>query len=209
MITVYRLIVRILTIMLLVFVAIVYIDLLRSLNGSTTILIHLHHNIFDAFTVSMICIVVYIILLYIDIINKHRWKQAGLLTIGIVITLTSSFIILDKYSKKANVESFRYVKLLFSEGKLHVDVRCETNARRDYELFSQHFDMTAVKDIQHFPILGRHIFLVEAKGITPFLIDISVSFDQTISAWIHLQRESQEEETKGPGLERGQHQGKL
>lgn len=187
MIRVYRLIARILTIVLFVFVLIVFIDILRSLNGNKTVLVHLHHNIMDVFTVSIIWIAAYIVLVYVNIISKRKWKRVGLLTMGIVIITISSFVLLDEYSNKANTDSLRYVQLVFSKDKVNVDIRCEENAKRAFELFSERFDVAAIRDIRHFPILGRHIFLVKAEGIKPFVIDISVSYNQTIFAWIHLE----------------------
>ncbi len=184
---IYRLIAGILTIVLLLFIAIVYIDTLRSLNGNKTVILHLHHNIMDAFKLSIIWVAVYIVLVYTNTISKRNWRRLGFLSMGVVIITISCFVLLNKYSNKANADSLRYVQLVFSKERVNIDIRCEENAKSAFELFSEHFDIAAIRNIRHFPILGRHIFLVKAEGIKPFVIDISVSYKQTIFAWIHLE----------------------
>jgi hypothetical protein len=195
-------VIRILVFVLVVFIGIVYINILRFLNGSGPVVIHPHPYVFSAFVGSIIFILITIILAYIDSIGKHKWKRAGLLTIGMVIAITCSFTILERYSKKANSDSFRYIQRVFSKQKIGVSIECERNAEREFESFSEHFDIGAIRDVKHWPILGRHIFVVKAKGIKPFVIDVSVSYKQTMTAWIHLEREWEDGSALDPGQTR-------
>ena len=151
-------------------------------------LVHVHH-IVDAFAVSIICISVYIIAMHINIISKRDWRTTGFVTMGLVIITTLCFFILQKYSEKANADSFKYVQLILFKEKSNINIRCEENAKRAFELFSEHPDIKAITSIEHFPVLGRHIFLVKSDDIKPFVVDMSVSYRQRIFVWIHLEKE--------------------
>ena len=135
MIRIYKVIISVLKILLVIFIVIGFIDLLKFLNGTNTILSHLHHNIIDAFLVSIIILIIYIIVLYVEIISERHWKKVISITISLISVLTVCFIFLDRYSDKANLNAYKYVELAFAGETPDMHVRCEENTKRNYDFF--------------------------------------------------------------------------
>jgi hypothetical protein len=187
---IYNYIINIVKISVPIFLAIVYIDILIFLSGGETILIHIHQNLIDIFIGSVILLIVYIVSIIVNFISKKKWKKLLFLILFLLIMVSGSLLILNIFSVKAKLNSFNYVKQLFSEQKFSFDVNCEDNVKRDFDLFSKKFSMSAIKAIQHYPFLGRHIFIVKSEGIAPFIIDMRISFSKKNFVWVHSSADS-------------------
>ena len=167
-----------------VFLITYFIDILRYLDGMDTFMIHSSHKINDVFFLFLIIVIVYIFIFTIHLIFEHQWKKIISIAIIMVVVFFVSLYLLNTFSEKANNYSINYIAQIFSK-KNNYTIKCDDDIKKEYNLFAKSFDINAVKAIRHYPIHGRHIFVVNSKGAKPFIIEITRSFDKKMFAWIH------------------------
>ena len=172
-----------------IFLVSAYIDFLIYLNGGSTIFLHMSHKISGMLNFFLIWTIIYLVALYLDIIYRKSWKKLAVLSFFFIVVLSVLFATIKTYADIANSNSFEFIENLAKMKTDNFKIDCEAGIKKSYDCFLKNYKISKISAIKHYPLLGRHIFLVQpSEGFEPFVIDLNRSFDGKVFLWIHSEK---------------------